>query len=266
MSDVFYNALSTVAPDSTASYTMDRDKAFRWYLEKGFPNPSLDSLPNVKWFISMSIRADEDSLWDEAWAGFHHALAGCLQNNLIDKLPDICWHLGRTHTGLANYDLAELYLETGHLLAKQQGNSNLTLRTLLEKAVVNKITQQTESAKEIYQQVEDHLFSTTPPLAEKALLSFFNEGIKNQEWRKNGKPIRRCLIHASGFYEVSLDLSRRLGNRKAIAITLINLGDVWRKLSQRDDAFRCWNEALQFLEELGDQKNIALVKQWMSET
>lgn len=263
-------ALSTAVLNGPTLYAEDRNKALRWFEGKGFlKSMSDDIVVRVNWFISMSIKADDSALWDEVWGGFHHALAGCLELNWVDRIPEMCWHLGRAHTGLSHYELAELYLETAYTLSQQQGDHDFSCRILLEKAVVGKIAQRPESVKDTYHRAEQYLFpsyhSETSALAKGCADKLFQEGGRNHQWRKNGEPVRYCLVHATGYYEVSLDLNRRLGNRQAMAITLSNLGDVWRKLSEKEHAFRCWNEALKYLQELGDKENVSLLKRWMSE-
>jgi hypothetical protein len=175
----FDQALSKAVINGTTLYEEDRDKAFRWFEGKGFPKPTSAKNVNVNWFISMSAKADESALWDEAWSGFHHALAGCLELNWADRIPEMCWNLGRAHTGLSHYDLAELYLETGYALSRQQGNHNLNCRILLEKAVVGKIAQHPESVKDAFHRAEQYLFpssdSVTPALDKGAAHKLFQE-------------------------------------------------------------------------------------------
>lgn len=112
-----------------------------------------------------------------------------------------------------------------------------------------------------------HFFSSggDTSFAARVAMTFFQEGNKNQEWRCDDKPVRYFLVHASGFYQVSLDINRRLNDKQAISITLINLGDVWRNIGKRDRALACWQEALPILKELQDERNIDLVKRWMKE-
>lgn len=46
---------------------------------------------------------------------------------------------------------------------------------------------------------------------------------------------------------------------------LANLGDVWRKLGDKEKARACWDEALPYLEETDDQGTIEKLRQWQNE-
>ncbi len=261
-------ALVAVLPNGREMYEKDKDQALRLFEGKGFPNPGLKEQLNVRWFLDMSKRADDSSLWDEAWGGYHHALAGAVALNMAEQVPDICWHLGRAQTGRAQYDLAALYLETAYNLSQRSKNRDLTCRALLEVAVVGKLAEKPDAVNQAYQRAETFLFPSggDTTFAAKMAKTLFQEGGKNQEWRLDDKPVRYCLVHASGFYQVSLDINRRLNEKRGISIILINLGDVWRKLGQRDRALACWQESIPILKELQDQRNIDIVKGWINET
>jgi hypothetical protein len=66
-------------------------------------------------------------------------------------------------------------------------------------------------------------------------------------------------------YQVSLDISRGLNDKRAVSIVLIYLGDVWRKIRNRDRALACWQEALPILRDIQDDRNIDLLNRWMKE-
>lgn len=260
--------LNSIRPDGSSLYDRDRDEAFRWHRQKGFPSMDHNTKVGVNWYTSMSQRADDESLWQEAWAGYHHALAGCLHLEIAEEIPDVMWHLGRAHTGQGQYDLAALYLQAGQRLSEEQNNTQLTSRLLLEDAVLAKLAQQPSVVQDAMGRVFANLFPSgqASPLATQAAMTLFQEGMKNQKWRsEGGQSIKSCLVHATGFYEVGLELNRKLNDKRGIAFTLINLGDVWRKLNKKDRALVCWREALTYLTELGDQQNIRLVNRWISE-
>jgi tetratricopeptide (TPR) repeat protein len=261
-------ALVFIQPNGQEMYEKDKEQALRWFASKGFPNPGVKEEATVRWFLEMSVRADDSSLWDEAWGGYHHALAGAAALNITEQVPDICWHLGRAQTGRAQYELANLYLEAAASLAETSKNKDLTCRALIEVAVVGKLSEKPERVQQAYQKVEGLLFPSggDTSFAAKVAMTLFQEGKRNQEWRRDGKPVRYCLVHASGFYQVSLDINRRLNEKRGISIILINLGDVWRKLGQRDRALAYWKESIPILKELQDQQNIDLVNRWMNET
>ena len=67
------------------------------------------------------------------------------------------------------------------------------------------------------------------------------------------------------FYEVSLELNRKLDNQKGIAFNLTNLGDVWQRLGSNDRALEYCCEAMVLFSEMGDQDNMKLIQQWMNE-
>jgi tetratricopeptide (TPR) repeat protein len=261
-------ALLSAAPDGPTLYVRDRSEAFQWYRNKGFPPHDHKSEVDVEWYTLMSRAADQKGIWQEAWAGFHHALAGRLALKRPKDIPEICWRLGRAHTALGRYDLASLYFRAGRKLSEQQNNTELASRILLEEAVLATLVQQPGNYQSAMEPVLAALFPSgqASTLADKAAMTLFQEGMTNHQWRDDrGQPIKSCLIHASGLYRVSLEINRKLGNKQGIAITLVNLGDVWRKLGQKKDALACWREALTYLSELGDQKSIGTVNQWMSE-
>jgi tetratricopeptide (TPR) repeat protein len=259
--------LLAVRPDGPALYAHDRDSAFQWFYNKGFsiwahlmdPN----TLKGARFFESMSRRADSSSLWHEAWAGYHHTLAGYLHLNIVEKVSDILWRLGRAHTGLGRFELAGFYLESTRLLSEAQHKTELTTRVISEQAVLAIMSEQKSAYSEAMERLSAILFPFGNPssTAPAAALTLFQEGKKNQEWRRDGRPIKSCQIHAIGFYEVSLDLNRRLDNRQAVGITLFNLGDVYKDLGKNDKAGICWQESLQYFEEPRDNENIELIRE-----
>ncbi len=260
-------ALVAVSVKGWEVYQKDRDEALRWFDGKGFPNPGHKESSDVRWLMDMSRRADDSSLWDEAWGGFHYALVGALALNMADQVPDICWYLGRAQTGRTQYNLATLYLETAYNLAQRLKNKDLGFRALLAAAVVGKLINKPDVVQQAYLRAKIFLFPPDGDLSfsARAAMALFQEGKKNQEWRNGGKPVRYCLVHASGLYQVSLDINRRLNDKRAISITLMNLGVVWKNLGQEDRALRCWRETIPLLIELQDQHNLDLVNLWMSE-
>ena len=250
--------LNAVKPDGASLYLNDRNQAFHWYTQRQFPQHDHTTEVYIRWYASMATLADGDSNWQEAWAGFHHALAGYLYLGMLEEIPDILWRLGRAHTGLAQYELAFLYLEGARRLAEQQEKNELISRVISEQAVLAKVSQQSSAFNETMDRLSTILFPNDKPsaLASNAAFTLFQEGVTNQEWRQDGHPIKSCLIHAVGFYEVSLELNRRLNDRHAIAISLFNLGEIWKELDEKSKAHMCWQESIQYFEALGDDKKI----------
>lgn len=263
----FGKALSLVASNGSVLYTLDREEAFKWYRRKEFPMQDYKSELGTKWFDEMAVGADEKGLWKEVWSGFHFALAGYLYLNKIENISHSCYYLGRTHTGQGKYDLASLYLEVGRQIAEQRSNADQALEIAIEQAVLAKLTRQNDSTIEMDRVLE----SLFPPNnetsnAKTAAVRLFNEGRKNHEWQdESNNHIKSCLFHASGFYEVSLELNRELHNQKGIAFNLTNLGDVWQRLGSNDRALEYWCEAMILFSEMGDQDNMKLIQQWMNE-
>jgi len=91
----FGNSLDSTQGNGRAMYAADRDEAFRWHAMKKFPNPGHNDVGAVGFFSTMSTICNDDSIWQEGWSGFHHALVGCLNLNLAERIPDICWQIGR---------------------------------------------------------------------------------------------------------------------------------------------------------------------------
>jgi len=257
------DALLSVKPDGLSMYVKDSNHAFRWYREKGFSYMDHNTLVGAKWFAEMSLRADDSSIWQEAWAGYHHALAGYVHLNILEEIPDILWRIGRAHIGQGEYKLAYLYLESARRLSEEQHKTDLNIRVMIEQAVLAKLSKQANAFDEVMDLMSAYLFpfGQASSLATTAAQTLFQEGIKNQEWRDQGRPIKSCLIHAFGLYEVSIDLNRRLGNHYGIAVILINLGDILKELGEKNKADACWQDSLQHFEELGDDKYIRIVKE-----
>lgn len=259
--------LSTIRPDGPLLYARDRDDAFQWFHIEGFSIWVHSMDPNTpseaRFFESMSLRADDSSIWHEAWAGYHHTLAGYLHLNMAEKVSDILWRLGRAHTGLGRFELARLYLESARLLSENQNRTELNTRVILEQAVLAFISEQKSAYSEAMDRLSTILFPSGKPssTAPAAALTLFLEGKKNQEWRRDGRPVKTCQAHATGFYEVSLDLNRRLQDRPAIGITLFNSGGVYKELGMENKARSCWRESLQYFEEPGDNEHIKLIKE-----
>ncbi len=216
----------------------------------------------------MAQSADQKGIWDEAWAASHHALAGFLTKNAPD-IPRICWHLGRAHIGKGTYDLAALYLEAGQRLSDPEQDIALIGHVLIEKAVLAYLSRQPDDYKAALEHLNAYFVRPSGPgaeVGEKAAQSAFGDGHTNHKWLDHaGPPIPSCLTLAAAYYQVSLDMNRGLGNKQGIAFNLANLGDVWRKLGDKEKAHACWDEALPYLAELGDQGTIEKVNRWRGE-
>ena len=185
-----------------------------------------------------------------------------------NKIADTCWHIGRSHSALGQYDLASLFFDTGRLLSKENNEIELFNRIILEQAVLAKLTQQNEKIKTAMNRMVETFFPAGQPLpsAKSAALTLFKEGDKHQQWvDKNGKPVESSLIYASGFYEVSIELNRILKDKMGIAFILTNFGTLWNKLGKKERALNCWKEALTNFTVIGDENNIRRINQWIKE-
>ncbi|WP_433528361.1 tetratricopeptide repeat protein [Micromonospora sp. CA-263727] len=60
------------------------------------------------------------------------------------------------------------------------------------------------------------------------------------------------LDEARGVHEQALGLFRRFDDRRSEGLTLAALGDTFHAAGRPDDAQRCWRQALQILDPLGD--------------
>ena len=264
----FDETLAAIAPNGPALYVQDRDRAFSWYTQRGFPKHDHNDQTWLIWYDSMAQQADQKGIWDEAWAAFHHALAGYLSKNALD-IPRICWRLGRAHIARENYDLAPLYLEAGQRLCDPKQDINLIGMVLIEKAVLTNLAQKPDDYQAALERLNEYFVIPSGPgasVGEKAANSVFRDGYTNHQWLdKAGQPIKSSLILATGYYQVSLDMNRKFGNKQGMAFNLANFGDVWRKLGNQNKALVCWHEALTYLAEIGDQTTTGQVKQWMSE-
>ena len=263
-----HETFTSIRPDGPSLYGKDRDQAFHWYRQQEFPSQNHKTELGAAWFATMSLHADDNSIWQEAWAGYHHALAGYVDLGMPGEAPDILWRLGRAHTGLENYELAHLYLESARRLSEEQSKTELNIRVMLEKAVLAVLSENPGTYAETMDRLSPVLFPSGDPssLASEAALTLFREGKKNQEWRRHGQPVKASQIHARGFYEVSLDLNRRLDDLRAIGINLINLGDIWKELGQKGKAQRCWQESLQCFEALQDDQHVRFVQDRLTST
>lgn len=264
----FSEVLASITPNGPVLYIQDRDHAFQWYIQKGFPRHDYYDETWLKWYDGMAQGADQKGVWDEAWTAFHHALAGYLERNAID-IPRICWRLGRAHIARENYDLAPLYLEAARRLSDPEQDINLIGMVLIEKAVLASLAQRLEDYTAALEHLNEYFVFPSGPgasVGEKAAQSVFRDGYTNHQWLDGtGQPIKSSLILATGYYQVSLDMNRKLGNKQGIAFALANLGDVWRKLGDKKRALACWHEAIPYLSEIEDQETAGMVNQWMGE-
>jgi len=260
--------LLSINPDGLSTYLSDRNQAISWYHKKNFPLQDHLTDLGADWFYTMSCSAENDAVWKEAWSGFHFALEGYLHLNKKNKIADTCWHIGRSHSALGQYDLASLFFDTGRLLSKENNEIELFNRIILEQAVLAKLTQQNEKIKTAMNRMVETFFPAGQPLpsAKSAALTLFKEGDKHQQWvDKNGKPVESSLIYASGFYEVSIELNRILKDKMGIAFILTNFGTLWNKLGKKERALNCWKEALTNFTVIGDENNIRRINQWIKE-
>jgi tetratricopeptide (TPR) repeat protein len=264
----FDEVLAVVMSNGPALYATDRDQAFQWYAQKGFPQHDHNDATWLRWYDGMAQTADAKGIWDEAWAAFHHALAGYLAKNAPD-IPRICWRLGRAHIARADYDQAPLYLEAGQRLSDPEQDINLIGMLLIEEAVLSYLAQQPQKYETALERLIEYFVLPSGPgasVGEEAAQSVFRDGHTNHGWLDaTGQPIKSSLVLATGYYQVSLDMNRRFGNKQGIAFNLANLGDVWRKLGDLQKALACWREALTYIAETGDQATMEKVERWMSE-
>ena len=258
----FRRVLGKMDQHAVTRYEDDRDNAFAWFDQQSFPCPPLNTLECAKYATDMSLMADGSSIWKEAWAGFHRALTSCLHIGEDAEIPDIVWRLGRAHTGLGNHPLAALYLRAAESLLERSGKRELHERVLLDTAVLAALQDEQSEYRSAIGRVLDVFFpgGTATANAARAAFTIFDEGRKNQQWRKDGQSVPSCLKHAHGFYQVSLDMNKKLGNKKALGFSVINLGDVAKKLGRHDRAQGYWQEALQVFRDLRDDTNIGEVK------
>ncbi len=262
----FISTLDAIHSTYPGLYSQDRKQAFQWYVQKGFPHH--DYRTETGWFDSMGQLADSKGIWDEAWSAFHHALAGYLDKKAID-IPRICLRLGRAHIGRSNYDLALLYLEVAQRLSNPEKDINLIGMVLIEKAVLTSLSQKTDDYLASLELLNKYFFIPSGPgtsVGEAAASSVFRDGYTNHKWLDvSGNPIRSCLILATGYYQVSLYMNRKMDNKEGIAFNLSNYGDVWRKLGEHEKALTCWREAVTLLEDFGDASTLETVRTWMNE-
>ena len=267
--NVLHEALRGISSDAPAQYGHDRDQAFQWYSERGLPLHDLKTEQGATAFDLLAQAAAKSGIWEEAWAGFHHALAGYLLTRPAN-IPRMCWSLGRAQLGRGNYDLASLYLEAGERLADPAEHVNLIGQLLIEKAVLAIVTKKPDRiCSAAYGRVREYFARPSGPgssVAEAAAISVFNDGKANHQWLDTaGKPIRSSLILATGYYHVSLSMNHDLANDRGLAMTQAQLGDAERKLGDKLMARLHWNTALRLLSKLGDKKSAASVKQWLRE-
>ena len=249
--------LNSVRLDGASLYVEDRDRAFHWYRQQPFSQHDYTKELFANVYADMSARAAENAIWQEAWAGFHRALAGYLHLNLPDKIPLMLWRLGQAHTGLAHYELAHLFLETAQRLAEQQKDTQFILTVRVDQAVLAKLSQPSA----VFDEAMNHLFTILFPegkpsdAASKVASGVCKYGNTNQEWRHDERPIKSCLIHAIGYYGVCLELFRQLNDQRSIGITLFNMGETWSMLGEITKARACWEESLPHLEGFGDSED-----------
>lgn len=252
-------ALQSASAEGLVLYEADRKRTFAWFRSKGFPAQDHTTPLGAQWFLAMSGKADDSSLWQEAWAGYHFALAGFAQQGKLAEVARILWRLGRALTGLGQYDLAAIYLDAARVLAQKLGDTTLILNIDLERAVQASLAHQTEAYEQAIQHASAALFpkGKASPQAAKAAFALFDAGRTNQQWRVDDAPVSACLLHACGFYTVSLELNQRLGDNQAIAFTLFNLGDLQRDLGDKAQARHYWQQSLPLFRELGDSTSAA---------
>jgi hypothetical protein len=184
------------------------------------------------------------------------------------KYPYMLHRLGRAHTGLADYELAAMYLQAalGSCAALPDSDvekGDLHLVLLLEHAVCASLSGDRNKYQDTMSKAFGELFPSgrASAKAPKMAMHFFQEGGKNQDWRRDGKPIRACQIHALGFYEVSADLNRRMGEDRGLGLTLINMGDICRDLGDLTRARHYWREAVEPLQRVGDSEHVSIVRE-----
>jgi hypothetical protein len=255
----FLQTMLLIRLDASISYLRDRENAFQWHRSKGFPAMDHTTDVGVRWFEEMSIKADANSIWDEAWSGFHFALSGYQALNNPEKIAEIMWWLGRAEIGREQYALAYLYLETARRLAKEQKNNDLKANVSLDLAVLFHLSKEADKYQMMIELLADQFFPNDipAPTAAKAAFRLFDEARKLQQWRDNSnKPIKAHQVHATGLYEVSLYFNRKLNEQQAVAFTLFNLGDIARELNDPEKAHKLWEESSRQFTKLGDQQTL----------
>jgi hypothetical protein len=261
--------LLSIRPDGPVLYSHDRDEAFQWYSQKGFPPHDLKTKQGALAIDLGAQRAAKEGIWEEAWAAFHHALAGYLVTD-PPIIPRMCWSLGRAQMARGNYDLASLYLEAGQRLANPPGEYvNLIGQLLIDKAVLAHIAEKQDEKGSAVEGLNQYFVLPSGPghsVAGAAANTAFEDGKANHQWLdKTGTPIRSSLILASGFYHISFVMNFKLGNKRGVGFCLAELGDVYRRLGDKPHARHYWQLALSQLSKVGEKATAATVKQWMRE-
>lgn len=255
-------ALTFPQTDGGSVYVNDRNRAFQWYFQKQLPVYDYRTEPELNIIRTYATQADEQCIWYEAWALFHQALMGCVVQEKPPDAAGMLWKLGRSQIGLEQYQAAELYLQAALKIFSIHPDKSGQLRCMMDHAVLTALTKDSSALDlEIKELVEFLAHSDAPYSLKDVALALFREGMKNDKWEIDGKPVPSCQRHAAGLYMVSLRLNRKVENRQAIACMLVNLGNIWVGLKELDKAEETWNELQPYLSEVAGDKNAQRLKQ-----
>jgi hypothetical protein len=272
---------SEIINDGQAIYLQDQSEAFEWYRQKGFneyDNTSFDSLSHLLEKIRIS---QENCDWVAAIAGAHKILDGMAIFQKNGNLPfeyllkyisaqEQLTTLGTSHTALADYEKAELFLEAADKDMKNNDpdNEEVFVSLFLEKAVFASASKKDTS----YQKATEKLLNTIRAAKDPALdeakwaLFSFQRGMKNQKiWDEDKKFIPSYQAHAIGYYMVSAELNKELQDYESLAMTYANMGIAFMTLNDKENAEECWSESMQYVKKAKDNALIDHITTLISE-
>jgi hypothetical protein len=254
-------AFNSIQQNGVSVYTEDRNRAFRWYSERRLPIYDYSTEPGLQIIRTYAFHADEASVWNEAWALCHQVLVGCAVQGKQPLAVEALWKLGRSQIGLEQYQLAELCLQAAKTVLTTHPDKNFELRIMMDHAVLTAISRDLSTLDEESDALVAFLSNSGAASSlENVAKALFSEGMKNDKWEKDGAPVPSCQRHAAGLYLVSIRLNRKVDNRRAIAIMLVNLGNIWVGLGETEKADTCWNELQSYLSEVSGDRNLERFK------
>jgi hypothetical protein len=255
MLEELYKALRTVREDGVRAFQIDREKAFQWYSQQGFPSHDPNTVVGLDVYRSLSEKADHCAVWKEAWAGFHQVLLGALAQGKEEHVPPAVWRIGRAHMGLEESDLSALFLDAARQLTTSERDVLLWNAVLLDSAVLGKMTDDTSRFDAALARLAYKGSATCgdnlPELSQLAD-SIQVQATRNSKWAdRTGQWTSDTLKLSLAQSGVSLALNRKLGREAPVGFVLSNMADIQRKLGATAQARELYMESIAILSRCG---------------
>lgn len=201
---------------------------------------ALVNLGNVAWLDGDNTRAtmlDLEALEIHRRLGMQRGMAGCL-----DRIGVSAWAMG-------NFQDAGHFMQQALEILEKDGDPAMMVRVLDHMGVVQRDQGELDAARQYFEKARKALELLDSPFADTFLLNHL-AGVEYLAGRE---------AEAIPIFEKSIALGRELGDRRALAYNLLDLGEVLKE-KDTDEGKTMIDESLAIFEALGDRFGVILAR------